>query len=97
MIAAARGVAAHEILDQLRQHRDDDAEREHVEQDGDEDERESGAPRRARAVGSVMGAQLATFQMSGTWSLSPMRRAASSVGVKPDIDRHSRIRCDWSK
>ncbi len=46
------------------------------------------------AVGSVMGAQLATFQVNATWWLSTIRRAASSVGVKPDIERHSRIRCD---
>ena len=45
-------------------------------------------------VGSIMGAQLATFQVNATWRLSTIRRAASSVGVKPDIERHSRIRCD---
>ena len=41
--AARRRVAAHEIDDQARQHRNDDAERQHVEQHGDEDEHEGGA------------------------------------------------------
>src|SRR5262249_4026785 len=41
-LGGARGVAGHEALDQPRQHRDHHAERQHVEQDGDKDERERG-------------------------------------------------------
>ena len=37
------GVAADELLHQVRQHRDDDAERQHVDQHGDEDEGQRGA------------------------------------------------------
>ena len=43
----ACGVVADEAFDQLRQHRNDDAERQHVEQDGDEDEGDRRAARRA--------------------------------------------------
>ena len=41
IICAARHVTADKIDDKLRQHRNDDAKRQHVEQDGDEDENES--------------------------------------------------------
>src|SRR5690606_33756357 len=41
-----RGVAAHEVLDQVRQHRNDDADREHIEHHRHEDEGE------CRAAGS---------------------------------------------
>ena len=40
------GVAAEEIHDEGRQDRYDDAERQHIEDDCDEDENERGAPRR---------------------------------------------------
>src|SRR6185503_326880 len=40
----ARHVAALQLQDELREHRDDDPERDHVEQDGDEDEDERRAP-----------------------------------------------------
>ena len=43
IIGGARGVAGEEVDHEPRQHRNDDAERQHVEQHGDEDEDESGA------------------------------------------------------
>ncbi|MFO1402576.1 MAG: hypothetical protein U1F30_15410 [Steroidobacteraceae bacterium] len=45
VVRGARDVAAGELRDQPRQHRDHDAEREHVQQRGDEDEAERGALR----------------------------------------------------
>ena len=45
----ARGVAAEEVDHQLGQHRNDDAERQHVEQHGDEDEGEGGGGAAMRA------------------------------------------------
>jgi hypothetical protein len=42
-LGGSAGVAAHETLDQLWQNGNDDSERQHVEQDGKEDERQSRA------------------------------------------------------
>ena len=47
-VGRGRGVAAGQLLDQVRQHRNDHAERQHVDQDRDEDEDERGAARRGR-------------------------------------------------
>src|SRR3546814_3753431 len=44
-LCRTRGVAIEELLDQLRQHRNDDAERQHVEHDRDEDEDQCAASR----------------------------------------------------
>src|SRR3546814_19392996 len=44
-LCRTRGVAIEELLDQLRQHRNDDAERHHVEHDRDEDEDQCAASR----------------------------------------------------
>ena len=48
IVGRARGVAAEEIDHELRQHRNDDADRQHVEQHGDEDEDEGRLRRGAR-------------------------------------------------
>ena len=55
IVGAARRIAADEIDDQPRQHRDDDAERQHVEQHGDENEDEGGGARRRDRLGFVHG------------------------------------------
>src|SRR6478672_4359179 len=51
-----RGVATGEVFDQMRQHRDDQAERQHVDQHGKEDEDQRGVARARQ--GGVQGAGL---------------------------------------
>ena len=63
-VGGARGVAAEEIDHQPRQHRNDDAERQHVEQHGDEDEDEGGAAH-GRGAADWRGAPGAASSLSG--------------------------------
>ena len=75
-ISAARGrVAAEHALDQLRQHRDDDAERDDVEQHDGEDEGDGGLGRRGR-----LGRAFHRAQVTGQCGLSPGLRGENTHG-----------------
>ena len=83
----ADGIAVEERLDQLRQHRNDDTERHHIEQDGNEDESERGAAgcrgRGGRCLGGV-----------GHLGSSPLGPGSSAWGfISPSGSSAALTRC----
>ncbi len=85
-----RGVVVDEAFDELWQDRQDQAEREHVEQDGDEDEGGRAAARRRR-VGSLRGRRLAHDGRLRLWANGlAFSRSVIRIGV-PGRSKASRI------
>ena len=91
IVGAADRVAADEIEHELRQHRDDDADRQHVEQHGDEDEGEGGAAKRS-GCGSHAGSSRLTAAFSCARHRGWPSRAASAGSAFP-AGRRSRAGC----